>query len=79
MLEKPNFFVLTGGPCVGKTTLLHIIAGISRPDSGKVEVDGYDITKLHEAGRDRFTNLAGPADPREQGISHRTRIPLPQE
>ncbi len=46
--------VLVGKSGSGKTTLLHIIAGISRPDSGKVEVDGYDITKLHEAGRDRF-------------------------
>ena len=25
MLEKPNFFVLTGGPGVGKTTLLHAL------------------------------------------------------
>jgi ABC-type lipoprotein export system ATPase subunit len=46
--------VLVGKSGSGKTTLLHIIAGISRPDSGKVEIDGYDITKLHEAGRDRF-------------------------
>jgi putative ABC transport system ATP-binding protein len=46
--------VLVGKSGSGKTTLLHIIAGITRPDSGKVEIDGYDITKLHEAGRDRF-------------------------
>src|SRR5688572_17023104 len=46
--------VLVGKSGSGKTTLLHIIAGIGRPDAGKVEVDGYDITKLHEAGRDRF-------------------------
>lgn len=46
--------VLVGKSGSGKTTLLHIIAGIGRPDAGKVEIDGYDITKLHEAGRDRF-------------------------
>ena len=46
--------VLVGKSGSGKTTLLHIIAGISRADEGKVEVDGYDIAKLHEAGRDRF-------------------------
>jgi ABC-type lipoprotein export system ATPase subunit len=46
--------VLMGRSGSGKTTLLHIIAGISRPDSGKVVVDGLDITRLAEAGRDRF-------------------------
>jgi ABC-type lipoprotein export system ATPase subunit len=33
---------------------LHTIAGISRPDSGLVQVDGIDITRLAEAGLDRF-------------------------
>ncbi|HEX7448653.1 MAG TPA: ABC transporter ATP-binding protein [Pirellulales bacterium] len=46
--------VLVGRSGCGKTTLLHIIAGISRPDSGSVEVNGLDITRLPEAGRDRF-------------------------
>jgi putative ABC transport system ATP-binding protein len=30
------------------------VAGISKPDSGVVRVDGQDITALSEAGRDRF-------------------------
>ncbi|HEX5447513.1 MAG TPA: ABC transporter ATP-binding protein, partial [Pirellulales bacterium] len=46
--------VLVGRSGCGKTTLLHMIAGISRPDSGSVEVNGLDITRLPEAGRDRF-------------------------
>lgn len=46
--------VLMGRSGCGKTTLLHVIAGISRPDSGTVEIDGTDITRLSEAGRDRF-------------------------
>lgn len=46
--------VLVGRSGCGKTTLLHVIAGISRPDQGKVEVNGCDLASLPEAGRDRF-------------------------
>jgi ABC-type lipoprotein export system ATPase subunit len=46
--------VLMGRSGSGKTTLLHIIAGITRPDSGEVKIDGLDITRLPEPGRDRF-------------------------
>jgi len=46
--------VLLGRSGCGKTTLLHVVAGISTPDSGEVRIDGLDITRLHEAERDRF-------------------------
>lgn len=46
--------VLVGRSGCGKTTLLHTIAGISKPDSGTVVLDGTDITQLSEAKRDRF-------------------------
>ncbi len=46
--------VLVGSSGGGKTTLLNIIAGISSPDSGRVEVDGIDITTLPEVHRDRL-------------------------
>ena len=46
--------VIRGRSGSGKTTLLHLIAGISRADAGKVEIDGVDISRLPEAGRDRF-------------------------
>jgi ABC-type lipoprotein export system ATPase subunit len=46
--------VLTGDSGCGKTTLLHVIAGLSRPDSGEVRIDGTNITLLPEAGRDQF-------------------------
>jgi putative ABC transport system ATP-binding protein len=46
--------VLMGRSGSGKTTLLHVIAGISRPDSGVVQINGCDITRLPESGRDRF-------------------------
>ena len=61
ILDIANFHVAAGeqlalvGPSgCGKTTLLHVIAGISRPDAGLVSINGLDITRLSEAGRDRF-------------------------
>ncbi len=46
--------VLVGSSGGGKTTLLNVIAGISTPDSGKVIVDGIDVTQLPEMHRDRL-------------------------
>ncbi len=38
----------------GKTTLLHLIAGLLSPDAGTIKVNGIDLTRLSEQGRDRF-------------------------
>jgi len=61
VLDLPAFGVAAGEQMVlvgpsggGKTTLLHIIAGITRPDDGAVEIDGTNIVPLSEAARDRF-------------------------
>ena len=61
ILDVPSYQLAAGEQAVlmgksgsGKTTLLHVIAGISRPDSGSVVIDRCDITRLSEAGRDRF-------------------------
>ena len=45
---------MVGKSGCGKTTLLHVIAGISTPDSGQVIVCGHQVNKLSEAARDRF-------------------------
>ncbi len=46
--------VIVGASGCGKTTLLHIIAGILRPSSGHVLIDGWDTPLLSEAERDVF-------------------------
>jgi putative ABC transport system ATP-binding protein len=38
----------------GKTTLLGLLAGLDRPSSGRVLVDGVDLTDLSEDGLARF-------------------------
>jgi ABC-type lipoprotein export system ATPase subunit len=45
---------LRGESGSGKTTFLHLIAGILAADSGRVMVDGVEMTALGEARRDRL-------------------------
>ncbi len=45
---------LVGRSGTGKTTLLHILAGILRPDEGEVTVAGTRIDQLGESACDRF-------------------------
>ena len=61
ILDIPQFEVAAGEQVVligpsgcGKTTLLHTIAGITKPDSGSVVIDGVELTKYSEAARDRI-------------------------
>jgi len=44
--EKGKFYTILGPSGSGKTTLLSIIAGLDRPESGKVYYDGEDIEKI---------------------------------
>ena len=46
--------MVVGRSGCGKTTLLHVVAGIIRPDSGTVRIGDLDIARLPEAARDRF-------------------------
>ena len=51
---KGECVVLKGVSGSGKTTLLSIIAGLDRPSSGKLLVDGESITKLPDLHISRF-------------------------
>jgi len=44
-----EFLALMGPSGSGKTTLLNLIAGLDRPDGGRLLVQGLDLTQLNEA------------------------------
>ena len=48
-IRAGEFLALMGPSGSGKTTLLNLIAGLDRPDSGKLTVHGIDLPTLTEA------------------------------
>jgi putative ABC transport system ATP-binding protein len=45
-IESGEFVSLMGPSGTGKSTLLNLISGIDRPDSGTITVDGTEVTRL---------------------------------
>ncbi len=50
-VEKGELVVFVGPSGCGKSTLLRMIAGLDRPTSGRIEIDGRDVTALSAADR----------------------------
>ena len=64
VLDVPAFEMDTGSRVAihgesgsGKTTFLHLVAGILRPDRGTILLEGQDLTQLPESNRDRLRAL----------------------
>ena len=65
VLDVPSFEIakgeqvsLIGQSGGGKTTLLHLIAGLLVPEAGSIKVAGTELTRLSEQGRDRLRAAA---------------------
>ena len=53
-VKKGDFITVIGSNGAGKSTLLNLIAGVYPPDTGKVVIDGSNVTPLKEHQRAKF-------------------------
>ena len=47
-IERGEFVAIVGESGIGKSTLLNLVAGLERPDSGSITVDGVDLSSLSD-------------------------------
>ena len=50
-IDKGELFCLLGASGCGKTTLLRMLAGFESVDSGSIEIDGIDMSRVPPAAR----------------------------
>lgn len=53
-LKDGEFVTVIGGNGAGKSTMQNIISGVFRPESGRILLDGIDITALPEYKRAKY-------------------------
>ena len=56
-IGKGEVVSIVGPSGAGKTTLLQIIGTLDRPDTGSIQIDGIDVTKLSSKKLADFRNL----------------------
>jgi ABC-type lipoprotein export system ATPase subunit len=53
-LDSDENLLIIGNSGIGKTTLLHLLAGILKPESGSINISGTDISKFSDTELDKF-------------------------
>ena len=53
-VERGEFVSIMGPSGCGKTTLLQILGGLARPTSGRIYIDGIDLTVVNDTERTRI-------------------------
>ncbi|MDZ7806339.1 MAG: ATP-binding cassette domain-containing protein [Gracilimonas sp.] len=54
-VNEGEMIVLLGRSGSGKSTMLNLISGIDRPDSGQINIGGTDLAQLNEKDRTLFS------------------------
>jgi lipoprotein-releasing system ATP-binding protein len=55
-VEKGEMLAIVGPSGIGKSTLLHLLGGLDRADTGKVSVDNHDLTSMSTDALAKFRN-----------------------
>ena len=53
-IDGAGLTAIVGPSGAGKTSLLYVLSGLDRPDSGRVTIGGTDVYALNEERRSRF-------------------------
>ncbi|PYX34266.1 MAG: ABC transporter ATP-binding protein [Acidobacteria bacterium] len=53
-VDKGKFVSVVGPSGSGKSTLFYLLGGLTRPDGGRIVIDGEDIAQLSDAERTRM-------------------------
>jgi lipoprotein-releasing system ATP-binding protein len=56
VVERGEMVAIVGASGVGKSTLLHLLGGLDRADSGHIAVDGHDLGAMADQARVAFRN-----------------------
>ncbi|MDR0879749.1 MAG: ATP-binding cassette domain-containing protein [Clostridioides sp.] len=57
-IEPKKFTAIVGASGLGKSTLLHCMAGLDKPTSGEVRLDDFLISRIEEFGMMRSVGLS---------------------
>ena len=55
-VERGEMLAVVGPSGIGKSTLLHLLGGLDRPDSGTIHVAGTDVTEMSNDDLAKFRN-----------------------
>ena len=55
-VERGEMLAVVGPSGIGKSTLLHLLGGLDRPNSGTIHVAGFDLTAMSNDEMARFRN-----------------------
>jgi lipoprotein-releasing system ATP-binding protein len=55
-VERGEMLAIIGPSGIGKSTLLHLLGGLDRPDAGTISIDGRDMTALSNDEMARYRN-----------------------